>query len=168
VEKSITHLLRAEWLQRNFPNAVFIAITRNGYAVSEGIARRASPRGDAAREIGSTYPVEMAADEWRESNEIIMDLAGELDRMITVRYEDLVATPAETLAGLFRFVGARPPELECGDSGIWIDRKWYELRDGNAPSLERLGNEKRARITPIIENMQRRLGYPVLAATDEV
>ena len=43
LEKSISNLTRIDWFEKNFPNCYFVGITRDGYAVAEGIRRRVSP-----------------------------------------------------------------------------------------------------------------------------
>ena len=76
LEKSIDHSTRIRWLDKNFTNAYFLSITRNGLSVIEGISRRAKPYGSARYELKSdTYPYDMIADQWVEfENKISEDI----------------------------------------------------------------------------------------------
>ena len=56
LEKSPPNTARTRWLQANFSNAHFIGITRNPYAVAEGISRKAEPH-----HLIDGWPIEMSA-----------------------------------------------------------------------------------------------------------
>ena len=44
LEKSPPNSAKTRWLQAHFENSRFIGIIRDGYAVSEGITRKANPK----------------------------------------------------------------------------------------------------------------------------
>ena len=128
IEKSIPNAARIEWLNRHFDNAHFIALVRNGYAVSEGINRKAG------------QSVEIAAKQWQQSNRIMLDQLDKVKNKLILKYEDITAQPAEQMQGIMDF-------LELDGSQLLADRKWTvhgitsTIRNMNARSLSRLSPE---------------------------
>jgi len=165
LEKSISHLTRLDWLQANLPNAVFLAITRNGYCVAEGIRRRARPRGPARRELGRRdYPLEMAARQWVDANERLLAAAEGSDRFLRFGYEEVTAAPAEVLERIWRWTGlACPPTRLGGGDMLYISGRPFEFRNMNPASIARLTRDDIAAVNPVIGTMQARLGYEVLS-----
>lgn len=162
IEKSITNILRAEWLQQHFPNSYFVGITRDGYAVSEGITRRARPKGQAKRKIGEYYPIEMAANEWVVANQLLLDYRNTLQRYTVISYEELLSTPNEYLKYLFEFLDLEQPTITYTENSLFINGTRHELWDGNKYSISRLSNAQLEKISSIIAPMQQKLGYPLL------
>lgn len=163
VEKSISSLTRMHWLQEHFPNSYFIGIHRNGYAVAEGIRRRARPRGLVRDRIGETYPVEWAARQWVDANVRLLTGQADLARYHQLSYESLVRRPVKELEAIFEFLGLASPEpLALSGDLLEIGRLRLRMIDGNEASLRRLSGEDVAAITEVIGDVQRRLGYPVL------
>ena len=102
VEKSPPNLLRFRYLQRVFPEALFIAIVRHPVAVAYATA------GWAQVGVGDLL------DHWLHAHEIFVKDRAVLDRIETVQYEQLVADVPGTLAQLHRAIGVRPevPAIE--------------------------------------------------------
>jgi hypothetical protein len=131
LEKSIPNAARIAWLNDNFPNAHFIALIRNGYAVSEGIYRKAG------------QSVEIAAKQWRQSNRIMLDQLGQVEHKLLLKYEDVTSQPAESLDKIMAF-------LKLDGSELITDRKWTvhgvksNIRNMNQRSLARLSDEDKA------------------------
>lgn len=156
LEKSPPNAARARWLQAHFENPSFIAIVRNGYAVAEGIRRKAEPH-----HLADGWPLGDCARQWARSNEILLEDAEHLDRVLWVSYEELAAAPGPTLERILEFVGV-------SSSGIDTDRSWKihersdEIRDMNAESIERLTPAERAEVTRIARPMLERFGYEIL------
>ena len=104
MEKSPPDTIRSRWLQRVFDDAFFIGITRNGYAVAEGISRR------------KKVPIQRGARHWVEANRWMLRDAEHLLHFRRIKYEDLVADPETVLQDLLEFVGA--------DMGLYVfDKK---------------------------------------------
>lgn len=128
LEKSIPNAARIVWLNKHFPNAHFIALIRNGYAVAEGIHRKAG------------QSVEVAAKQWQQSNRIMLNQLEQVENKLLLRYEDLTLQPAENLDKVMTF-------LDLDVSKLKTDRKWTvhgdtsNIRNMNARSLARLSNE---------------------------
>ena len=158
-EKSIDHTTRMEWLDRHFPNTYFIAITRNGYCVNEGIMRRARPFGRAREQVGSTYPPELVAEQWVAFDETIRTSAGNVSRFHSLRYEDLTSDPANALARIFRFLDLSVPEMRWTAPVMEIGAERHELIDQNERSLARLCDEDIAKMRLIMGDAMTRNGY---------
>ncbi len=131
LEKSIPNAARILWLNKHFPNAHFIALIRNGYAVAEGIRRKAG------------QSVEVAAKQWQQSNRIMLKQLEQVENKLLLRYEDLTSKPAENLDKVMTF-------LDLDVSKLKTDQKWTvhgdtsNIRNMNARSLARLSNEDKA------------------------
>lgn len=135
LEKSPPNAARTRWLQENFENAHFIAILRNGYAVAEGIRRKGRP---AHLE---RWPLEDCAYQWRHSNLVLEEDSRKLANFMWVRYEDFTENTADTLAGIFSFLGIET------ESGMDLAREWAihersePIANMNAQSIGRLTPE---------------------------
>jgi hypothetical protein len=145
--KSPTDAARLRWLDRHFPNACFVAIVRDGYAVAEGIRRRTG------------HELALAARQWARSNEIMLADLPETARHLLVTYEELAERPQQTLARIHRFLelGFDPPGL--------LEREWrvHErssvIRNLNAESRARLSSRERSVVEREAGDLLRRLGY---------
>lgn len=150
LEKSPTNAARTRWLEQHFTNAHFIGIVRNGYAVAEGIHRKAGE------------PLEAAARQWSVSNEMMLEDFDHLARRRIVSYEQLVSHPTSVLGELFGFLGldAAAVDLEPVLAGpIRVHERADPVSDLNAASLERLSGDDIATIHRIAGPMLHRLGY---------
>ena len=77
LEKSPANVLRAEMLQKHFPNSAFILMQRNPYAVAEGIRRRTG------------LPLDRCIRHWLRCAQQQMDNEKLLKAAIRLNYEDL-------------------------------------------------------------------------------
>lgn len=126
LEKSPTNAARTRWLQKHFVPAYFIGIIRNGYAVAEGIHRKAG------------HPIELAARQWARSNEIMLRDFDVLDQSLLLRYERLAAAPDACLRELFEFIGVEPEKLSVGDEVWEIHERRSPIKNMNDQSFDRL------------------------------
>ena len=123
IEKSPPNMLKMRFLQRLFPDARFILLIRNPFAV-------------AAATLGWERPPvrPFACDRllrhWIRCHEIALDDARHIGNLRIVRYEELVAEPQRVLEDLRRFLeleGAVPPDgIEPGHDTRRLGR-WEEL-----------------------------------------
>jgi hypothetical protein len=158
LEKSPPNAARTRWLQAHFENAHFIAIVRNGYAVAEGIRRKAEPR-----HLRDGWPLELCARQWSRSNEILAEDAAWLERILWVRYEDLACDPRGELARVLRFLGLDAQTTFLDGSRTWsVHERNEPIRDMNAESIARLGPDERNIITREAGRMLERFGYEIL------
>lgn len=158
VEKSPPNTARTRWLQRYFANAHFLVVVRNGYAVAEGIRRKAEPR---HRE--GPWPIALCARQWARSYEVLFEDAEHLRHMHWLRYEDLVAEPEANIREVLDFldIDADVSDMELG--GAWsVHEREEPIRNMNSESIGRLTPEDVEAINAEAENMLVRMGYALL------
>lgn len=131
LEKSIPNAARITWLAGHFPNAHFIALIRNGYAVAEGIHRKAG------------QSVEVAAKQWQQSNRIMLDQLEQVEHKLLLRYEDLTSQPAESMGKVMAFLRLEASKLKA-DKEWTVHGETSSIRNMNTRSLARLSNEEKA------------------------
>lgn len=112
IAKSPADTLRARLLQAYFPDAYFVGIVRNGYAVAEGIIRKRKHDPERPQFAGLFTSVIEAAEQWFRANVILVSLQQFLKHFLIIRYEDLVADPAATLGKVARFCDLDVSTLE--------------------------------------------------------
>jgi hypothetical protein len=158
LEKSPPNAARTRWLQKHFENAYFVAIVRNGYAVAEGIRRKAEPY-----HLKDGWPVSLCARQWNRSNEILVEDSAALKNVMWVRYEDLVAEPVAQIGRLLRFIeldGSGSANLIAGS--LQVHEKNEPIRNMNEESIARLNAAERSIVTHEAEAMLHHFGYPIL------
>lgn len=157
LEKSPPNTIRTRWLQKHFAPAYFVAIVRNGYAVSEGITRKADPK-----HLRDSWPIEDSAWQWRRSNEVLEEDAPHLQRLLWVRYEDLARDPLTTLNEIAAFAELPPFKDFDPNSELSIHERQDSVRDFNEESIRKLTSEQRAGVNRVAGEMLTRYGYPLL------
>lgn len=160
LEKSPPNAARTRWLQRHFTNARFIAIVRNGYAVAEGIRRKARlthcPEG---------WPLELCARQWARHHEVLLEDAPSLDYLQWIRYEDLTEDPGTVLEQILKFLCVD----DGGETAIDRARSWSvhersePIRNMNAESIGRLSQEEIEIVTRVAGPMIEHFGYEPLS-----
>jgi hypothetical protein len=155
LEKSPPNTPRARWLQKHFAPAYFVSIVRNGYAVAEGIARKAEPYGRA-----EPWPIARCAAQWRRSIEILEQDAEQLERLLWVRYEDLAKDPAAVLSRIYEFVGLDPmADNAAADSNFAVHERNEPIRNMNQESFDRLSDAQIAEIDAVCGDYLEKFGY---------
>lgn len=157
LEKSPPNSAKTRWLQQHFENAHFIGIMRNGYAVAEGITRKADPK-----HLLNSWPIEKSAYQWKRSNEVLQQDAEHLKHFIWISYEDLAEDTIGTLNKITDFIGIENFEhFEAGRN--WsIHEREEQVRNMNAESIARLTPGQIKRITEVAGEMLDEFGYPRL------
>lgn len=154
LEKSPPNTVRTRWLQKHFAPARFVAIVRNGYAVAEGILRKADPR-----HLPEGWPIEACAHQWVRSYEVLLEDAPHLEHLLWVRYEDLLADPPTVLSRIAEFAGVdRFPAVDSART-LSVHERNEPLRDMNVDSLKRLSSEQIRRIEIVAGPLLQRFGY---------
>jgi hypothetical protein len=155
LEKSPPNAARTRWLQCHFENAHFVAIVRNGYAVAEGIRRKAEPR-----HLQGGWPLDLCARQWNRSNVILLEDSKYLERVMWLRYEDFVRDPAGEVDRVLRFLGLHAASAEMDLERSWaVHEKNDPIRDMNRESISRLSPEEIQIVTHEAEPMLRYFGY---------
>jgi hypothetical protein len=144
------------WLQEVFPDAAFVGIVRDGYAVSEAIRMKEG------------YAIERCARHWARVNEMLMRDAAGLRRFLPLRYEELARDPERTVERLAGFLGldmevVRPRVREGWRLGN-TDSGPSRVRDANGELHARLTADDRRRIEAEAGETLARLGYAPASA----
>lgn len=158
LEKSPPNTPRTRWLQANFSPAYFVAIVRNGYAVSEGITRKANPK-----HLPEGWPIEQSAWQWRRSNEVLEADSENLQRLIWLRYEDLTAHTLRELNRICDFLDIQRFQAFDISQSFAIHERDQAVRDLNGDSIARLSRTEIERINGVASDCLRRFGYEVLS-----
>lgn len=98
IEKTPSNMLKMRFLQEVFPGSAFVVVVR--HPVAEAMAIRS--RGWSKRPVGRIV------DHWVRAHDIMVGDLPLMHRVVLIRYEDLVARPAEVLGGLHEFLGIVP------------------------------------------------------------
>jgi hypothetical protein len=162
LEKSPPNTAKTRWLQAHFENAHFIAMVRNGYAVAEGISRKAEPHHRAGG-----WPIEMSAYQWKRSNEILQQDARHLKQVLWVKYEDLVSDTIGTLNRIMAFIDVPGFDSFESERSWTIHERDEKVRDMNAESIARLASEQIERINQVAGDMIDAFGYARLSTVAE-
>ena len=133
LEKTPANIARMLWLQANFRDAYFVAIIRNGYAVAEGIRRKARIDGG-----GEIWAINDCARQWRRCVEVLEEDKPAIEHIMELRYEDFVAEPMAHLARIWAFVGVDPTFLPPDRPDWTIHERTARVKDLNRESLDRL------------------------------
>jgi len=146
VEKSIANATRMPFLQEYFQPAYFIHIIRNGYAVAEGIRRKGNPRRWKNSVYQSSYPIELCAEQWRVSDELVVQASDKIKRLMQIYYEDLTAEPQKVLKQVTDFI-----DLDNLPESIFlkpwnVHRVISPITNMNGQSYERLSDQDIATI----------------------
>jgi hypothetical protein len=147
VEKTILNAARTRWLQKVLPNASFIVLYRNGYAVAEGIHRKEG------------HSLQIAARQWSVSNRMLSDDLHFIHRKHIVRYEDLVKDPESVLMAVTKFIGIDPVPDSVFRTTYRVHKVESGIRDMNAESIARLTAEEIKEIEEEAGEMLKELGY---------
>ena len=121
LEKSPPNLIRTRFLQALFPRSSFLTILRHPLAVAY------------ATQKWSLTSVASLVEHWLLCHEAFERDAGRLDRVLSIRYEDFVATPQPLLVRICEFLGVAPTTLHHRvrtDINAKYFARWLKLRDG--------------------------------------
>ncbi len=153
-DKSPAHTLRARFLQRCFPDAKFIAIVRNGYAVCEGIIRKRDLDPERPQFRGLYTEINDAAWQWEKANEVIASYESHklLSNYIIIKYEELVTDTIATFTKLLNF---------CNLDSNSFDIPTFEHKY-NSDQISRLTSRDFDVISRIAAPMLVRFGYAMI------
>ncbi|MFN0187743.1 MAG: sulfotransferase family protein [Bacteroidia bacterium] len=150
IEKTILNAARTRWLQANFPNAYFISLFRNGYAVCEGIHRK------------EKHSIENAASQWSVSNEILLNDIPFLKNQLQLKYEDLVLNPMEAMRTVTRFLNITDLDESIFSKSFQIHKVSAAIKDMNQESIARLTKTQIENFNLIAGKVMERVNYPLL------
>ncbi len=145
LEKSPPNLIMARFLQAVYPGAAFVMVCRHPGAVAMATRKWAGPL--------KHVRVHDLVRHWLVAYELFLADAVELDRVLLVRYEDLVGRPDRELARIQRFLGLDPVDLQVEARTGLNDE--YERQWGSNPAQTLYGQA----IARRYERRVRRFGY---------
>lgn len=128
VEKSPANSMRTRFLQSIFPDAYFVIVVRNGFAVSEGIVRKRLFDPERPHMAGLQTTIKEAAEQWLNANRILLQDRPYLERSIIIKYEDLVNKTTEIMHTVLRF-------CECDLTNIKFPKLENDLNKKQIGSL---------------------------------
>ncbi len=148
LEHSPPHSARTLWLQEHFPNSYFINIVRNGYAVAEGIRRKAIPY-----YMPQGWPIEWTASHWRRSCEIVNEDSTKLDNYFELKYEDLCSDPDTHISNIFKFISLRPLDYSVNSLKLRIHERSEKIKNMNSFSIQNLSSTEINKVYSEAETM---------------
>lgn len=159
LEKSIAHAARLGFMAAHFRPAYFVYLVRNGYAVAEGIRRKADPAGRGNTVFNTPYPIELCAEQWLQTDRLVRADAAAAEHFLQLSYEAFAADPAGQMRRVTDFLGLQP--LPAGAlGGDWtVHGVQSPIRDMNAASFGRLAVEEAAAIEQVAGEALARYGY---------
>ncbi|MCE7995854.1 MAG: sulfotransferase [Roseivirga sp.] len=161
LEKSISNIERMEWIDKNFDNVYFLGILRSGYAVSEGIKRKAKPKAPAIDEYGSSeYSYTTTAEQWVMANTNMLEYAEKVSNFKLLRYEQFAEKPVELLDEICTFLGLEN-SFEIAGNEVTIGQKKVKIQNMNHKSLARLNSSQRQEINAVAKPLLTRLNYEI-------
>jgi hypothetical protein len=95
LEKSPPNLVRTRFLQALFPEARFLAVVRHPVPVTLATRRL------------TKAPLEALLRHWAVCHEFLLEDAPHIENLLILRYEDIIAAPAEALGQAVAFLGLK-------------------------------------------------------------
>lgn len=131
-EKTPTNALHFPTLRRLFPKAYLISIVRDGRDVVSSLLQMNWRDDRTGERMPATTCPRSAAALWAASVANDNHMIGD-ERFYSLRYEDLVRSPAAEIAKLFAFLGEPTPNL-----ALYHDRAFDALAGENEASAARV------------------------------
>ncbi|WP_224999081.1 sulfotransferase [Cesiribacter sp. SM1] len=142
LEKSIANTTRIEFFNRHFDDVYFIHLVRNGYAVAEGIHRKADiMEGNPQFRAGSQYPLAYCARQWARSIALVKQTKNKANRFHEITYEEFTDNPDEVLRTITDFIGVEPFRDTFKGNVFKIHNVESSIRNMNEKSLEKLSGK---------------------------
>lgn len=163
LEKSIANVLRIPFFQTNFEPVYFIHIVRNGYAVAEGIRRKARvlQRNPVYRE-GDIYPIHDCAGQWVRSLEVVEESKSTLKNFMEVSYETFTNDPLTVVNQITNFLDIKEYEKDFFDKSFSIHEKDSTIKNMNASSFDKLSPKEIEIINEVAGDYLQKYGYDLL------
>jgi len=159
LEKSIVNTTRIPFFAKFFTPAYFIYIVRDGYAVSEGIRRKAEPLKYGNEKYSNGYPIEMCAQQWVVTDEIVQMNKKHCENFLQITYEELSENPESVLASIAEFLGIEPLNSNVFKNMYSIHEKHVKIQNMNNRSWNNLSDTDIDIIYNIAEPILRKHGY---------
>ena len=159
LEKSIVNATRIPFLAAHFRPAYFIYIRRNGYAVVEGIHRKARPGAYPQQNYLDKYPIELCAKQWHRSAELIESRLPAVSHRLEISYEELCADPGGLLGRIAEFLEIAPFAPPVWERNIEVHGISSRIVNQNASSIDRLSAKDIAEVNSAAAHYLKQYGY---------
>lgn len=159
LEKSIVNVVHAPFYAHYFNKPKFIHLIRNGYAVSEGIRRKAVPSRWNNEIYSDKYPISLCARQWVETLETVDALRQSGISVLDIYYEELAADPDAVLARIFKFLGLVALPMEVKELDWKVHGTKSKVKDMNRKSIQGLSQKDMDEVTSIAGEWLKKFGY---------
>ncbi len=159
VEKSIANATRMEFFQKHFPNSYFIYIVRDGYAVAEGIKRKAVVMEEYQAALGIHYPIDFTAKQWQRSLEVIEDQKENIKNFLEISYEEFTTDVKETSLKITQFLEISEFDDALLQSDFEVHGNKMKVSNQNLKSFIRLTDDEWQIINGIAEKGLKKYAY---------
>jgi len=158
-EKSIANAAHIPFLEAYFQPAYFVVIVRNGYAVAEGLRRRGSPQRFGRQEFGAKYPIEMCANQWAVSDQVVSRDIARVRHALHITYEEFCAEPDRLLRTITDFLEVDPLPGELTGRSFEVHGRASEIRNMNPEGIANLTPEEIEKIRETASAELDKYGY---------
>ena len=159
IEKSISNTCRIPFFEENFKPAYFIHIVRNGYAVAEGIQRKAAIIPGNPYSNLEKYPIELCINQWVRSLDVVESHKNKVNHFLEISYEAMTENPQVVLQEIADFIGVKSFEKDYFKSSFLVHEKESKIRNMNSNSFKRLSDEDFSTINQLAKNHLLKHGY---------
>ena len=162
LEKSISNMTRLNFFQENFRPAWFIHIVRNGYAVTEGIYRKAKILKDNPYYGKEHYPINICVRQWVRSLEVFNNVKLELSNVIEIKYEDLTMHPHRVINDILEKLDLDKFPRDYFQKSFSVHEKESKITNMNQSSFERLTKSQVRTITEVAGVYLNKYDYKII------
>jgi hypothetical protein len=162
MEKSIANTCRLLFFEKQFGSPYFIHIVRNGYAVAEGIHRKATMMNKNPLWPARNYPMAYCINQWKRSLQVVEQHKQALSHFKEIRYEELTNNPEKTLAELTSFLGLAQLDAAMLKSSFQVHEKNSAIVNMNEASIQRLQSNDIKEINRVAADVLMKYNYPII------
>lgn len=162
VEKSIPNACRIPFFEEDFQPAYFIHIVRNGYAVAEGIRRKAAIMKANPFYGEKHYPIDLCARQWTRHLEVVEEQKKNLTNYLEISYESFSEDPVGVMKEITKFLNIKDYQENYFENSFSVHEKDSEIRNMNLNSFNRLSNREIKTISNIAGEYLRKYGYEIM------
>lgn len=163
VEKSISNVCRIPFFRKNFQPAYFIHIVRNGYAVSEGIRRKAVIMENNPLYGRKNYPIDLCAKQWTRHLEVIEAQKPDISHFTEISYEDFTENPQNTMKKLTNFLGIPEYSSDYFHNSFSVHEKDSKIKNMNERSLKSLNSKEFQEVNEVAGDYLVKYGYELMS-----
>ena len=161
IEKSISNTCRIPFFEENFGPVYFIHIIRNGYAVAEGIRRKAAIIPGNPYSSLENYPMDLCIKQWVRSLDVVESHKTKVNHFMEISYESMTENPEVVLQQITDFIGVKSFDKDYFKSSFSVHEKESKIRNMNINSFKRLSNEDFFTINDLAKNHLLKYGYKI-------